>query len=43
MEIDSEIFALKESIRRSEQKVESITKEMESKNAEIERVRSGLF
>ncbi|CAG2162820.1 unnamed protein product [Oppiella nova] len=42
MEIDSEIFALKESIRRSEQKVESITKEMDSKNAEIERLSDQL-
>ncbi|CAG2116874.1 unnamed protein product, partial [Medioppia subpectinata] len=37
MEIDSEILALKESIRRSEQKVNSITKDMESKNIDIEK------
>ncbi|CAG2112771.1 unnamed protein product [Medioppia subpectinata] len=42
MEIDSEILALKESIRRSEQKVNSITKDMESKNIDIEKLSDQL-
>jgi len=38
MEIDSEILSLKESIKRSDNKIETLTKEMSSKDEEMEKV-----
>jgi flagellar capping protein FliD len=43
LEIDSELLALKESIKRSDNKIETLTKEMDSKNEEIEKVFNIFF
>jgi hypothetical protein len=43
LEIDSELLAFKESIKRSDNKIETLTKEMDSKNEEIEKVLNIFF